>query len=41
MYIGENIQRTKDAALASAQKKIVPLKVNKEQKRKHFAVLAV
>lgn len=33
MCIGENIQRTKDAALATALKKIAPLKVKKEKKR--------
>lgn len=32
MCIAENVQRTKDAALASAWKKIAPLKVNKKKK---------
>lgn len=43
MCIGENIQRTKDAALATALKKIAPLKVNKKKKKEEnsFAVLAV
>lgn len=33
MCIGENIQRTKDAVLATALKKIAPLKVNEEKKK--------
>lgn len=39
MCIGGNIQRTKDAALATALKKIAPLKVNKEKKKKKNALL--
>lgn len=41
MCIGENIQRTKDAVLATALKKIAPLKVNEGKKENSFAVLAV